>query len=271
MRPQLSTTPGFIESMAPANPLCFLLNDFTPHKWYRGTFSLPPNPTVGGALTGNAVSPQPNPTLPPASNWNLHNSLLTADLAEGYLPLAKYMSFRTSVTLPAGGVHYPFRIKIQFIKFKNYHVQTSNHSYSLPTNLGAYRDLIVQPTLGNTTNLFERNSLNKYIHQVLYEKVINVTPNPRTHGFWPTGGGSTAAHPYTTNTSLKFTFPQKFLRTTLDPAYEQSEVWANIPQAQQIWCLISTDADIDIQQELRFSASLTENMYWRDSQGTMGI
>lgn len=255
-------TPGIGKGQTPEplQPLAFMVNDFTKHQWYKGVVT----PTIGVQDNGTANTMDDNPSIPNAYNWNKHNRDLTVDIREGYMPVAKYFTLRTEVTIPPTTQISPMRLRIQFFQFVRYRTQaTFASTYGLPTTLGAYQSLCAMPVIDQT---FGRNKLNPEIHKVLLDKYIYVTPPQGDK--WVHSGTPTK---YTKVMNFKQYFPSKFLKTTVDGGSELTDLWGHIPVQDQIWCVISSDKDKYFQETIRFQMSLTENQYWRDSSGIAGI
>lgn len=246
-----------------SQPLCFLLQDYNNEQQvYRG------QPTDPFYIVPGTFGMMEQPEyITGSKRWGDHNQELIADFRTGFLPLKKTFELRMSCQPNAGNAHYPIRMNVKFVRMRlsQYMTQTTDTSYNLPQNILAYGNLLVRPTVDNYS---ERNWLNPTIHEVLFDRTYNMTPGPKEN--WPMAPNT--ANIYTRVKRFSYTFPERFLRVNADPGEIQQEMWSHIPIRDQVWCIISCDANtIGQAEDFRLKASLIQHKSWRDHYGTSGV
>jgi len=228
---------------SPTLPVCFLMNDFYEQTCYRGRM----NGTIATFDDGPVMQKQ---TYDPASlntefNWLARQN---TDIVSPnhYLPV--YTRINMDFDFEYTGVGPPGVVRIDILKVRAYNT-TNQISVNLPTALGAYRNLAIEPS-----NLL-RNYYSPQFHQVLKTYWVKVTNPCRT-----------AAE--SASFKVKRTFSWKFQHRdfvspgfTDPPGPTDQSFFTNVPRNQQLWMLISVDRNA--QQGLQ-NINMGRVNRWRD-------
>lgn len=169
-----------------------------------------------------------------------------------YLPICAKYTFTFNGSIANGAAAQRFRVT--FLKMKKTQIPTSAHSIALPYQLGAYWHLcddVVQT----------RNYFSKTFHEVLYDKFITIKASPQDNGTTPQGSRA-----FRRQVVARIAFPNKMLKPNLSVNLASSTFETNIPNEDQIWCIISTNNASSFVAGP--SIDIVRSLCWRDQHGT---
>lgn len=182
--------------------------------------------------------------------WNARQSLDTVSQAT-YKPI--FTRVNMSLNVKYAGPSPLGRVRVTYFKLKNPHLSSDKVNVNLPQTLGAYRNMAINAAQQT------RNSFSSRFHTILYDKWV-VFPNPCR----------TADEKANVNRRLSIPFKYKD-SDILSPDYDQhppaQDFWTNIPIADQVWCLISCNVEMDT---ALFSLHMDRKDSWRDKHGVGG-
>ncbi len=208
----------------PTLPICFLMNDFYESNAFRGRM----NGTIATFDDGPTFAKQTyDPgTMNAEFSWLARNN---TDLVSPnhYLPVFTRLNF--DFEFEYTGVGPPGTVRIDILKIRDYNT-TNQLSCNLPTALGAFRNMAIEPSNP------QRNYYSPENHHVLKTVFIKVRNPCRL----PTESVSFR---------IKRTFSWKFSHkdflspgfTDAPPAPTDQSFFTNVPRRQQLWMLISVD------------------------------
>lgn len=220
-----------------ARPILFGLNNFYDQPVYAGTQN-------AGVASYSQVATLQRQTFRSDLNdeyeWNARRNSDTVSPIE-YKPIFTRLNFTFSFNTSSISLE-PRRVRITILKVKPY-ISSNKLSVELPQALGAYRWLANQPWDG-------KNYFDKKYHTILYDKFINVKK--------PDSGVSTIVR----ECRIDWKFPVGMvLKPDIDSTAGQN-FWTNTKTSDQIWCMISTDADSSLT-----ACNIGKFDVWRDPHG----
>jgi len=226
----------------PTLPVCFLMNDFYEQTCYRGRM----NGTIATFDDGPVMEKQTyDASLNNEFNWLARQN---TDIVSPnhYLPL--YTRINIDFEFEYTGVGPPGVVRIDILKVRDYNT-TNQISVNLPTALGAYRNLAVEPS-----NAL-RNYYSPQFHQVMKTYWVKVANPCRTPA-------ESASFKIKRTVSWKFQH-KDFLSPgfTSPPGPTDQSFFTNVPRSRQLWMVISLDRNA--QQGLQ-NINMGRVNRWRD-------
>lgn len=221
-----------------ARPILFGVNNFYDQDVYGGTQNQ-------GIASYNTVGTFARQTYRSDLNdeyeWNANRNSDTVSAVE-YKPIYTRLNFQFSFA--SANIQYdPRRVRITILKVKPY--QSSNKlSVALPQTLGAYRWLAIDPTQ-------YKNYLDKKYHTVLFDRWVSVRKPDSSVGS------------LVKEVRIDWKYPRSMvLKPDITSSPAGQNFWTNTKESEQIWCLLSTDADNSIT-----NVKISKFDVWRDPHG----
>lgn len=223
----------------PANnrPILLGMNNFYDQPVYKGQV------TSGIATYANAGTLARQTFISDLNDefeWNAHRNQETVSTV-AYKPIFTRMNvlfvFNNNQTTT-----YTGKVRLTILKVQPFH-SSNKLNVNLPTTLGAYRYL-AGPT-NQYTNYFD-----KRYHKVMKDVWLNIKPP-----------SDSAATTFTRNIKLDFKYDAHVLKPEINLTNGEN-FWTNTKTNEQIWCLISTDA-----QAYLNDVTISKFDVWRDQHG----
>lgn len=245
-----ATTPSIMPTLQ--KPVAFLFNSFyadTPI--YRGEVSALGVPTVSQVTNFDKaafdVDLQDQYQYLEAQNAHINVSQVQ------YLPVFAQYQINLKGLMTSADAMTRYRITV--FKLKRLPPASTVKDLSLPATLGALWRLC-------DNDAQTRNYFSKSYHKVLVDKWVT---------FRPPGSAApaTTACSYYQNINIPYSFPIspiKMNKTTQPPSQKP---WTNIPENNQIWCVISCSADGTSAPLPRFDIQINRKLSWRDPHDVM--
>ena len=228
-------------------PIAFAVNDFYTQSILKGTITAAAGQNIATFnKTGNALSPAVYQSdIDDCYEWNARSQDVVSPIE--YKPVFTRINIHTKVVW--NGVSDGGTFRITVLKVKPFNA-TNKLDINLPSALGAYRKLC-WPQYTDDKNFF-----NKKFHTILYDKTVRVENPCRTSG-------------ETKNVEKMFSIPVRYGNQVLKPDFNNNpvgqEFWTNVPQRDQIWCLISCSPALDSKIS---QIGMSKYDMWRDPHGT---
>lgn len=229
-------------------PVAILLTSFyNDTEVYRGTVSPGPTPPLGTPVLNVAGNFRKQVYDTDLLDQYQYNERLNADTTVSkieYLPvftkLKVQLKGRILQTDPI--IRYRFTV----MKVKRLPPANATKDLTMPYALGALWHLAEDdPSI--------RNYFSKSYHTVLYDKWISIVP--------PSSVGATST--LYRSIEIPYSFPVKSVKMNLSAAPANQKVWTNIPEADQVYLIISCSApfipNIDVH--------LSRQLIFRDNHG----
>lgn len=229
-------------------PVAFLFNSFYQNTpVYRGEVSAAGVPSVTQITTFDKA--QYDTDLQDQYQYNeAMNSKITCSKVQ-YLPC--YAQYQINFKGLMSSADAITRYRVTVFRLKRLPPASSVKNLSLPATLGALWHL-------SDNDASTRNYFSKSYHHVLIDKWVV---------FSPPGSPVTAAVPvgaYYKNIDIPYSFPVKPIKMNETGVPPGQKAWTNIPEDQQIWCIISCSADGAAAQLPRFDIQINRKLMWRD-------
>lgn len=165
-----------------------------------------------------------------------------------YKPLSTRLNFEVNLNAMNTATADAMKLRVTLLKVKPITLEGSVDC-SLPTRLGAYRNLA--GTVANTNT----NYLTPRLHDVLYDKVIKV-------------GYDTTRPTRQVKFSIPYTFKNSHIITPDFTTQPPGQIYITaVPNNEIIWCLISVSDDASTKLN---GIKISRYLKWRDRDGVQG-
>lgn len=224
-------------------PFCFCINNFYDQDIYKGDVN------SGIATYGVAGTFHRQTYLSDLNDEYEWNARRNTDIVSPIEYKPVFTRLNIEFAFNPAFMNTAGQLRITILKIKPY--QTSNKlAVALPTTLGAYRNLAEQVGAAN------RNYFDKSYHQVLMDKWISVKAPPAAQA---------VQGEYKRYCRIDFRYPDMVLKPDITAHPANQTFWTNTKTAEQIWCLISTSAQLE---ECLTYTQIGKFDTWRDAHGT---
>lgn len=250
------------------NPVFFCASSFfNSEPMYRGAVDANGNATYSqvGTAPSNVVAfekPLFETDLKNEYQWVEQQANKNTISRIEYLPL--YMNhkfrFRGVITNRDQNLRY----RITFFKTKNVPMQSNIKNFTMPAAAGAYWYMC-------SDNLQERNHFSKSYHEVISDKFITIkSPDTTTIQYQQGATPNLVQRSVDQEYNFRYTFKtDKPYKPNLGNNPGNQKFWTNVPENELIWCLISSNIDVNGNtQALQPAITIERSLGWRDDQGT---
>ena len=220
-------------------PLAFCLNDFYDQATYLGSLSNGiASFTQNGAFARNTYQND----IDDRYEWNARMNDDEVSLVE-YKPV--YTKLRINFECTVLDLNQYEMVRVSIIKVKGYEL-TNKLSLSLPSSLGAYRQL------AEFDGKFFKNYFDKKYHTVMYDKWVKI----KNRNIFPND---------TTKVRAVVNIPWRYKDMVHKPDITNNPTnqvfWTNVPQDEQYWVLVSCSSGLTGKLD---SVNISKFDVWRD-------
>lgn len=231
-------------------PVAFLFNSFySDTPVYRGEVNALGVPTVSQITTFDKAAYDVD-LQDQYQYLESQNSKITVSKIQ-YLPCFAQYQFNFKGLITSNQAITRYRITI--FRLKRLPPSSSVKNLSLPSTLGALWKM-------SSNDATTRNYFSPSYHQVLVDKWVTFRPP----GLEQANAPDAAVTSVYKNVNIPFSFPVKPIKMNLSTVPPAQKPWTNIPEDQQIWCLISCSADGVAAELPRLDIQVNRKLSWRD-------